>query len=246
MSRTAAASYNVPARVDQMSTYTGLEPRRTTNLFRRLLDLGAGQLSALRRYSVTHVILPAGLRGAETAVRDAATGGGERVGIDATARLEVWAVPHRPWASFAREVTPATSDEQALALLLDSIRSGRGDVVIQGTPPVATSSGEILRVVREAGRIEVEAQSSGDGLLVVNDAHWPGWQATIDGRPAEVLLADGIVRAVGWPGGRHVLEMVYRPGEVVTGVWMSVVGVAVVLGLLLAGRRTGKQARSAI
>jgi uncharacterized membrane protein YfhO len=67
----------------------------------------------------------------------------------------------------------------------------------------------------------------------VADAFWPGWQATIDGQPAEILAADVLVRAVRWPPGHHVLEMTYDPPELRTGLALS--GLGALLRLLLAG-----------
>jgi uncharacterized membrane protein YfhO len=102
----------------------------------------------------------------------------------------------------------------------------------------------VLSVARRAEESRVEAESDGPGLLVVNDAWWPGWRATIDGRPAELLPADVLVRAVRWPPGRHTLVMTYAPPEVAWG-WAASAAGALVLALRVhraARRRPGAPA----
>lgn len=48
--------------------------------------------------------------------------------------------------------------------------------------------------------------------IIMSETYFPGWTATIDGRPALLYLADGIVRGVMVPGvGRHVIELRYQP-----------------------------------
>ena len=62
-----------------------------------------------------------------------------------------------------------------------------------------------------ADRIVVEAASDAEGYLVLGDAHYPGWAATVDGAPAEVHLANGYVRAVHLKPGEHRVVFEYRP-----------------------------------
>jgi uncharacterized membrane protein YfhO len=87
-------------------------------------------------------------------------------------------------------------------------------VTVVGDTGLRASPGRVLRVLRAPERVEVEAETEGEGLLVVCDAYWPGWTATLDGRPVPILRADALVRAVSWPAGRHVLRMEYAPEEV--------------------------------
>jgi hypothetical protein len=77
-----------------------------------------------------------------------------------------------------------------------------GEVILEGEAPAGLSPGRLLSVQRAAERIRIEAESPGEGLLVVADAFWPGWQASIDGRPVPIQRADLLVRAVraGLPG----------------------------------------------
>ncbi|HEX7154545.1 MAG TPA: 6-pyruvoyl-tetrahydropterin synthase-related protein [Thermoanaerobaculia bacterium] len=57
-------------------------------------------------------------------------------------------------------------------------------------------------------RVVVEAPS--DGILVLAQQDAAGWRVSVDGRPAEKLLANGIFRAVHIEKGRHTVVWTYR------------------------------------
>jgi hypothetical protein len=59
------------------------------------------------------------------------------------------------------------------------------------------------------------------GLLVIKDGFYPGWKATIDGKPIDVLRVNGMVRGIlVEQSGYHVIEMVYRPQGFIIGIWL--------------------------
>jgi hypothetical protein len=234
-SRMGIASLNVPTRVDQVSPYTGLLPRNLRAIGDRF---GPDLWVALRRFGVTHVVLkePDGLVEAEVA--EGAVHRGVRTVLDPAWGISVWRVPHRPWAFFADRAAIAPSFEAALAAVHAADLAGLPGVVAEGAAPAVGASGRVLRVRREAERVEIEAESTADGFLVVCDAFWPGWTATLDGRPTVVVRADALVRGVRWPAGRHVLAMEYDPPEARWGLVVSG-SVALMLALtLLATPRT--------
>jgi uncharacterized protein (TIGR03382 family) len=65
----------------------------------------------------------------------------------------------------------------------------------------------------------------------VADAFWPGWKARLDGRPVPIQRADLLVRAVAWPGGRHLLEMAYQPAEISVGISITAAASLLAMGL---------------
>jgi uncharacterized membrane protein YfhO len=74
-------------------------------------------------------------------------------------------------------------------------------------------------------------------MVVVSDAWFPGWRATIDGEPAGILPAYSALRGVIVEAGRHRIEMRYRPGSVVAGALLTVVGIVGACAITLSSRR---------
>ena len=58
-------------------------------------------------------------------------------------------------------------------------------------------------------------------MLVLTDLFYPGWQALVDGRPAQMYRADYAFRGVPVPGGTHVVEFRYRPVSFIAGAMIS-------------------------
>ena len=58
--------------------------------------------------------------------------------------------------------------------------------------------------------MEVQITSSLPSYLVTSDVYYPGWQATLDGAPVQLLRADYILRAVQIPAGSHSVRFEFR------------------------------------
>ena len=244
MATMGMASYNALARVDQVDTYTGLDTVRFLKVF---TGLGEDRWLAYRRFGLTHVVMHPALGEAEAKVLARAVAGGREVSAPSGGRWRAFAVPHRPWASFAPGASAVPDPEGTLARLRDLTTVGSEEVVIQAERPVPTAPGRVLSVRREPERLEVVAEADGPGLLVVNDAYWPGWEARIDGAAAAVLAADVLVRGVPFPAGRHTMVLRYAPPELAWGQALTALGAAACLGVLLWPRlrRRGRGAAAA-
>jgi len=64
------------------------------------------------------------------------------------------------------------------------------------------------------------------------DSFSSDWRATVDGRPATIVRANGLFRAVRLNPGRHVVEFLYRPRAFLIGAAISAGALAMVIGLL--------------
>ena len=87
----------------------------------------------------------------------------------------------------------------------------------------------------EANRTALDVQSRGWNLLVTSDTHWPGWQARIDGRAAEVVRVNAAFNGVFVPPGATKIELEYPPPELLQGLIAGIVGL--VLLAVIAARR---------
>lgn len=88
-------------------------------------------------------------------------------------------------------------------------------VLIEGGKPSArtyfSGNGQARLISWRPDRVEVEAQSSKGGVLVLHDLHYPGWLAEIDGVPAPIMRANALFRAVETPPGIRRIVFRYAP-----------------------------------
>ena len=80
-------------------------------------------------------------------------------------------------------------------------------------------------------------ESDAPGLLVLSEMNYPGWRATVDGKPAEILATNYILHGLSLPAGSHQVEMVYRPRSFYYGLTASLLTAVLVVLLFLRYRR---------
>jgi hypothetical protein len=68
-------------------------------------------------------------------------------------------------------------------------------------------------VLRAHGRQTVQSSCSRSASLVRHGLFFPGWTATVDGRPTPIHRADGIFQSVTVPPGRHKVSFAYVPPD---------------------------------
>jgi hypothetical protein len=83
----------------------------------------------------------------------------------------------------------------------------------------------------DSTRIELDAVMACKGTLVVADAWFPGWTATVDGFPAVVFRAHGMVRGVSVDRGTHKIVMRYRPKNLYLGAMLTAIGLVLCAAL---------------
>jgi hypothetical protein len=99
-----------------------------------------------------------------------------------------------------------------------------------GEPQASTAEPAPAVERYEPSRVDIRLQAAAPALLVLSDLFYPGWEAILDGRPAEILRANYVMRAVAIPAGAHEVQFLYRPASFRAGIAASAAGcLAVVL-----------------
>lgn len=170
------------------------------------------------------------------AVAEAASAPGapNAAGITKVYRLDI--APRR--AFLVRDVRLAAGDE-ALALLNESgfnaySTAAANTTVRVSSEQAAGSADDAVEVLRDVpGELALRVRSAVGGVLVVSEAYFPGWQASIGGELAPVLLVDGALQGVAVDAGEHEVRLQYRPRVLLLGAIISLVGlVAAAVGVL--------------
>ncbi len=103
----------------------------------------------------------------------------------------------------------------------------------QGLQPDTTSS--IRLTSYKPNHLEYSAECSGEQLAVFSEIWYgpnKGWQAYIDGNPAEHFRVNYVLRALRVPAGQHKIEFKFQPASVTKGKTISLISsLFILLGL---------------
>jgi hypothetical protein len=100
--------------------------------------------------------------------------------------------------------------------------------------PAAYPSGDFVRIADgdDPDEVELEAELSRPGWVLLADSFYPGWKATVDGVPTAIHPANGLFRSVFVSAGTHRITFRYEPSMFRAGLALAAVGL-VMAGLLL-------------
>lgn len=117
-------------------------------------------------------------------------------------------------------------------------------VIVEENPGLLTPNLRIKKVellAYEPNKIIFTTSSDGTALLFLSDTYYPGWKATVDGKPTRIYVADYAFRAVKVPKGEHKVEFYYLPESFENGLILSGLGL---MGLIIFNfflRKTNKK-----
>jgi len=98
-------------------------------------------------------------------------------------------------------------------------------------PPAAPATAARAEIVAERPtHLTVETESDRSGFLVLSDLYYPGWEATVDGKPVPIYRADGCIRAVPLTAGTHRVEFRFAPKPLRYGALLG--GLSLLLGVV--------------
>lgn len=113
----------------------------------------------------------------------------------------------------------------------------QGDPPLLPPPPAARATTGSVRITQQGDRTTAVVTTNGPAYLVLKQAWYPGWRASVDGRRVSIYRADLAMQAVPVPAGTHTVVVTYRPGSLLLGSIGSMLGAAFLLLVALLGHR---------
>jgi hypothetical protein len=174
-----------------------------------------------------------GRTGAHSSVTVSPRGDFRRIHSGDVKIYERTSAPGRAW--LVHGLQPVADDDTALRLLTDPSFDPRQTAAVEGDfaaqPPGPAGDREGVQVAEfSPERVQLKAQVSQPALLVLADAFYPGWRASVDGAPVPIMQANLMFRAVALAPGSHDVSFSYEPSS-----WRWGVAVSMAMLLLLAG-----------
>lgn len=132
----------------------------------------------------------------------------------ATAKNSAWTIFRNehalPRYRLVGEVRRMADLAESASLVQQRAFDPASEAIAEGIELHLGSTGTV-RVVRETRQaITVDTATDGPSFLVTSEAHYPGWEARIDGADAPIFYANVAFRGIPVPAGRHRVEMVFR------------------------------------
>ena len=129
-----------------------------------------------------------------------------------------------------KRVVPVSTMQEAADLLhRPHFDPASTAVVERGRAADSTDEGTVAVASYQAARIALKVDVRGESFLVVTDSYYPGWSASVDGKPVTLYATDVAFRGIEVPAGRHEIEMRFRPRVLWWAAAVSLVALLLVL-----------------
>ena len=134
--------------------------------------------------------------------------------------------PTHPRAYFVQRALPAASEQAAADLVsapdFDQWNAAAvlGPAPVVDSPPLAPGETATL-VARSNNSLQIDATTESERLLVIANADYPGWRATVDGQPTPIIRTNVALQGVVVPAGQHTVRLQFLPTSFLLGLSLS-------------------------
>jgi len=114
------------------------------------------------------------------------------------------------------------------------------EVILESAAPALdkpTGADAVQIVTDEPENVAMDVDVTAPGILVLSDAYYPGWQATVDGQSVPILRANYYFRGLALGAGQHRVEFTFHPRSLDVGALVSLIALGVLVALLLPERK---------
>jgi hypothetical protein len=148
-----------------------------------------------------------------------------------------------PRAYFVERARTAHDEADALRLLADASVDLRSEVILErdgpdDDPALRRRFQPVRSLAQRASSVSLAVDAPRPGYVVFSDTDYPGWEASVNGRPTEVLRANHSFKAVRIQAGANDVRFEFRPRSLRWGAELTLSTLALgALALLVARRR---------
>lgn len=162
-----------------------------------------------------------------------------RVAREFPGRIAYENIAALPRFYFTRRVTCAAGLEEAARLVRRPEWNPAEEAVVECPPARAGSvaQGAVTTIDYEPNMQVLETSAPGEAFLATSEAHYPAWEARVDGKEVPLYYTNAAFRGIFVPAGKHRVEMRYSPRLFVISAMVSLAGLAALAALAGMGLR---------
>lgn len=147
-----------------------------------------------------------------------------------------------PKAWLVPSVVVMTDQNQRLAVLGGTMFNPRNLALVEAVPPIrladpnapsAVPPGDVKVVSYRDESIDLSAHAASNALLVLGEKYYQGWYAFIDGKRAEIIPVNHVLRGLYLTPGSHKIEFRFDPPSFRIGKYLTLTSFALFAGLLI-------------
>jgi hypothetical protein len=90
---------------------------------------------------------------------------------------------------------------------------------------------------RQPEAVILQVTNSKPGFLILTDQYYPGWQASIDGKPTTIFRANAVMKSVFLAPGLHTVVFRYEPESLKMGILVALLAITLIVFLVFLGKR---------
>ena len=104
-------------------------------------------------------------------------------------------------------------------------------VTKKNTPEISTAKIEIYK----PNYVRITTHALFDGILVLTDTNFPGWEAYVNGQKSSIYFANYLFRGIRLTAGTNIVEFKYQPAYLNTAFLLS--GITIFMVLFLSAKK---------
>lgn len=135
------------------------------------------------------------------------------------------------------------NQQQTLQQIQNGRFNPRQEVLLDQKPAIQESNsfqGSVQVRSNSPDVVNLQAEFSTDGYLVIAENNFPGWQAEVDGKIAPILTANYAFQALALSGGKHEIKMEFCPAYYTVSLIISIAAFLIMISALILQQRMVK------
>jgi hypothetical protein len=113
----------------------------------------------------------------------------------------------------APRVRRSSGEAETLRMVSRADFNPAAEAIVEGLPAdrEGLGTGEVKVIAYAANRVQLQVVSTAPAFLATSETMYPGWEASVNGKPAPLLTTNGAFRGLALAGGANTVVMEYHP-----------------------------------